>query len=96
MSQSASSPTTTTNGPNPLCEVGRRHPRDKHRMRPVEGATNVWTCSRHSMFATIIDKETADQLERSDPYTMHDGNDGIVMGFGDERQGGILLYYRAA
>jgi hypothetical protein len=65
-------------------------------MRPVDGFENVWECNRHSMFATILDKDTADQLERSDPYTMHDGTDGIVMGFGDERQGGILLYYRAA
>lgn len=93
MSDSASSSST---GPNPLCEVGRRHPRDKHRMRPVDGFENVWLCSRHSMFATIIDKDSADQIERSDPYTMHDGADGIVMGFGDERQGGMLLYYRAA
>jgi hypothetical protein len=64
-------------------------------MRPVEGYDNVWVCNRHSMFATLVGKEAAGQLERSDPYTMHDEGEGIVMGFGDERQGGVLLYYRA-
>ncbi len=86
---------THTSGPNPLCEVGRRHPRDKHRMRPVEGYDNVWLCDRHSMFATLMDKDTAEEFERGDEYIMHDGSEGVVVGLGDERQGGILLYYRA-
>ena len=84
-----------SSGPNPLCEVGRRHPRDKHRMRPVDGVDNVWSCGRHSMFAQLLEKETAVALERGDPFTMHDGGEGLVVSLGDERQGGVLLYYRA-
>jgi len=86
----------TSSGPNPPCEVGRRHPRDKHRMRPVEGFDHVWHCAKHSMFARLVDTETAQSLERGDAYTMHDGGDGIVVQHGDERQGGVILYYRAA
>jgi hypothetical protein len=82
-------------GPNPLCEVGRRHPRDKHRMRPVEGHENTWQCSRHGMFATLVDKTTADSFERGDSYPTPDGADGLIVGTGDERPGGIILYYRA-
>lgn len=85
-----------SSGPNPPCEIGRRHPRDKHRMRPVEGFDHVWQCAKHSMFARLVDPETAQLLERGDAYTMHDGGDGIVVQHGDERQGGIILYYRAA
>ncbi len=73
-----------------------RHPRDRHRMRPVEGYEHVWVCPRHSIFAQLVDKETVDALERGDAYTMHDGGDGLVVRQGDERQGGIILYYRAA
>lgn len=65
-------------------------------MRPVEGFEHVWVCQRHSIFAQLVDKETADSLERGDVYTMHDGSDGLVVRHGDERQGGIILYYRAA
>ncbi|HET8523087.1 MAG TPA: hypothetical protein VFL82_07635 [Thermomicrobiales bacterium] len=83
-----------TSGPNPLCEVGRTHPRDRHRMRPVEGYPGVWTCARHGLFATIVPKETADDIERGEPFTMHDGSEGIASRTGDERQGGVLLYYR--
>lgn len=85
----------TSSGPNPPCEVGRRHPRDKHRMRPVEGHEHLWHCSKHSMFAQLVDKDTAATIERGDEYPLPDGASGIVMGFGDERQGGIILYYRA-
>ena len=87
--------TATSSGPNPPCEVGRRHPRDKHRMRPVAGHEHVWHCDKHSMFAQLIEKEAASTIERGDEYPMHDGETGIVMGFGDERQGGLILYYRA-
>ncbi len=73
-----------------------RHPRDRHRMRPIEGYEQVWACQRHSIFAQLVDKETADALERGDAYTMHDGGAGLVVRHGDERQGGIILYYRAA
>ena len=85
---------TTSSGPNPLCEVGRRHPRDRHRMRPVDGHEYLWFCSRHSMYALLIDKETAGTIERGDEYSLPTGAGGTVMGFGDERQGGILLYVR--
>ena len=85
-----------SSGPNPVCEVGMRHPRDRHRMRPVEGHDHVWVCQRHSIFARLVDVETANALERGDPYSMHDGGDGLVVRQGDVRQGGVILYYRAA
>lgn len=84
-----------SSGPNPLCEVGRRHPRDRHRMRPVEGHPHIWHCSKHSMFATLVDKATADAVERGDHYPTPDGGDGLIVGVGDERPGGVILYYRA-
>lgn len=83
-------------GPNPLCEVGRTHPRDRHRMRPVEGYPGVWHCTKHDLFATVVSKDVADEIERGDPYTMHDGSAGIASRTGDERLGGIILYYRSA
>ena len=83
-----------SSGPNPFCEVGRTHPRDRHRMKPVAGQSGVWACDRHDLFARIVDKATADGLERGDAVEMHDGNPGVVVGSGDERQGGVLLYYR--
>lgn len=85
----------SSSGPNPLCEVGKNHPRDKHRMRPVEGVEHTWTCARHSMFAQLVDKATAEGLERNDPYPLPDGGEGLVVRHGDERQGGVILYYRA-
>ena len=84
-----------SSGPNPLCEVGRTHPRDRHRMRPVDGRPGVWACGRHDLFAQVVPKEQADALERGDPFPMHDGTEGVVVRHGDERHGGILLYYRA-
>lgn len=83
-----------SSGPNPLCEIGRTHPRDKHRMKPVDGQAGVWECPRHDLFAQVVEKEVADGLERGDPYTMHDGRPGVVVRGGDERGGGVLLYYR--
>jgi hypothetical protein len=83
-------------GPNPYCEIGRTHPRDRHRMRPVEGQSGVWECPRHDLYARIVEQETAEALERGDPVAMHDGGAGVVVRAGDERQGGVLLYYRAA
>lgn len=64
-------------------------------MRPVEGIEHVWACAKHSMFAQLVDKDTADALQRGDDYVMHDGETGRVEGHGDERQGGVLIYYRA-
>lgn len=83
-----------SSGPNPFCDVGRSHPRDRHRMKPVAGETGVWACDRHDLFARLVDKATADGLERGDAVEMHDGTPGVVVSAGDERQGGVLLYYR--
>ena len=85
-----------TIGPNPLCDVGRTHPRDRHRMRPLDGYEGVWFCPRHEIFAQVVAQETADGLERGDPFTMHNGLAGLVVRHGDDRPGGVLLYYRAA
>ena len=83
-----------SSGPNPFCEVGRTHPRDRHRMRPVEGHPGVWVCPRHDLFARVVDRATADGLERGGPFPLHDGGEGVVARHGDERAGGVLLYYR--
>ena len=45
---------TQHTGPNPLCEIGRTHPRDRHRMKPLEGHPGIWECPRHDMYATIV------------------------------------------
>ena len=84
-----------SSGPNPVCEVGRTHPRDRHRMRPTDGFPGVWECTKHGLFATVIPKEQADEIERGDPFPMHDGSEGIAGRTGDERPGGIIFYYRA-
>ena len=84
----------TTSGPNPLCEVGKNHPRDKHRMRPVEGADHVWFCARHSIYAQLVDMETAEAAERGEPWTHYDPVEGVVVRQGDERQGGMIVYFR--
>jgi hypothetical protein len=85
---------TTTSGPNPLCEVGKNHPRDKHRMRPVEGADHVWFCNRHSIYAQLVDTGTAEAVERGDAWNHYDAVDGLVVRLGDERQGGMIVYFR--
>ncbi|HWV25534.1 MAG TPA: hypothetical protein VNZ58_15225 [Thermomicrobiales bacterium] len=85
---------STSSGPNPVCEVGMRHPRDRHRMRPVEGAEHVWFCNRHSMYAQLIDMETAKSANRGADWTQYSGVDGVVVGLGDERQGGQIVYFR--
>ena len=84
-----------SSGPNPLCEVGRTHPRDRHRMKPLADYPGVWECPRHDLFARIVPKEAADELERGDPFALHSGGEGVVVRHGDDRLGGILLYYRA-
>lgn len=81
-------------GPNPLCEVGRTHPRDRHRMRPLDGYPGVWVCPKHDLFATVVPREQAETIERGDPFAMHDGAEGVASRTGDERPGGIILYYR--
>jgi hypothetical protein len=64
-------------------------------MRPLADHPGVWECSRHELFARVVPKETADELERGDSFEMHDGGEGVVVRHGDERLGGLLLYYRA-
>ncbi len=86
---------TTSSGPNPLCEIGKNHPRDKHRMKPVEGYEHVWVCDRHSIFAKLVEKDAASSIKRNDEIALHDGGEGLVTGIGDERQGGVIVYYRA-
>ncbi len=86
---------TQHSGPNPLCEIGRNHPRDRHRMKPLEGHPGIWVCPRHEIFATIVPQAEADTLDRGDAYPLPDGGAGVVVRHGDERGGGIILYYRA-
>jgi hypothetical protein len=64
-------------------------------MKPLADFAGVWECPRHDLYATIVPLETAETLERGDTYTMHDGRAGVVVRQGDERGGGVILYYRA-
>lgn len=64
-------------------------------MRPVDGHEATWTCSRHSMFAQLVDKTQAESFERGDAHPTPDGGNGLIVGIGDERPGGVILYYRA-
>jgi hypothetical protein len=82
-------------GPSPYCEIGRNHPRDRHRMKVVEGHELVWGCDRHSLFARLVASDEAESIKRNDEFPMHDGSDGLVTGLGDERPGGTIIYYRA-
>jgi hypothetical protein len=82
-------------GPNPVCEVGRTHPRDRHRMKPVEGYPGVWVCPKHEIFATVLPEAEAESIERGEPFPMHDGREGVAGRTGDERPGGVVFYYRA-
>lgn len=91
--QSASDQGATV--PNPLCDIGRTHPRDRHRMRPVEGQEQVWICSRHELYALVVAPETATSLDRGDAYALPDGAPGVVIRQGDERGGGVIIYVRA-
>ena len=85
---------SASSGPNPLCDVGHSHPRDRHRMRPVEGQETVWFCPRHDLYALVIDTTEADSLERGDNFLLPDGASGTVLREGDERNGGTLIYVR--
>jgi hypothetical protein len=91
---SMSDATPQSSGPNPLCEIGRTHPRDKHRMKPIEGQSGIWECPRHEIFARILPLEEAEALDRGDAFAMHDGREGVVVRLGDERGGGQVVYYR--
>jgi len=80
--------------PNPLCEIGRTHPRDKHRMKPLNEYPGVWYCPKHELYATVLPEDVADDIERGAKYVMHDGTEGVAGRTGDERPGGIVFYYR--
>jgi hypothetical protein len=80
--------------PNPLCEIGRTHPRDKHRMKPLDNHSGVWYCPKHELYATVLPESEADAIERGSEYVMHDGTPGVAGRTGDERPGGIVFYYR--
>ena len=64
-------------------------------MRPVDGADHVWFCNRHSMYAQLVDSDTAKAANRGDDWTQYPDVDGVVVGHGDERQGGEIVYFRA-
>jgi hypothetical protein len=63
-------------------------------MRPVEGQDHLWYCNKHGMYAQLVDKDVADEAERGSSRELPNGVSGVVMGTGDERQGGIILYLR--
>lgn len=80
--------------PNPLCEIGRTHPRDKHRMKPLDSHPGVWVCDKHELFATVLPEDEAEAIERGSDFIMHDGGIGVAGRTGDDRPGGIVFYYR--
>ncbi len=63
-------------------------------MRPVEGQDHLWYCSKHGMYAQLVDKDVAAGADRGSSRTVPNGVEAVVMGTGDERQGGIILYLR--
>jgi hypothetical protein len=63
-------------------------------MRPVDGADGVWYCSRHGMYAQLVETAIANDAKRGDEWTGPDQQEGVVVGLGDERQGGRILYFR--
>ncbi len=63
-------------------------------MRPVEGQDHLWYCSKHGMYAQLVDKDVAASADRGSSRTVPNGVEAVVMGTGDERQGGIILYLR--
>lgn len=63
-------------------------------MRPVEGADHLWYCAKHRMYGALVDKEVADTSERGDTYALPNDVSGMIVGTGDERQGGVVLYVR--
>lgn len=71
-----------------------RHPRDRHRMRPVEGADHVWMCPKHGIYAQLVETEIATAANRGDDWPHYESIDGLVVRLGDERQGGQIVYFR--
>lgn len=71
-----------------------RHPRDRHRMRPLEGNEHIWFCNKHGMYAQLVDTGVAESVSRGDDWTQLEGVDGLVVRHGDERLGGQIVYFR--
>lgn len=65
-------------------------------MRPVEGQDQLWYCSKHAMYGMLVDKDVADNADRGEGHELPNDVTGIVVGKGDERQGGVVLYLREA
>ncbi|HEV2128032.1 MAG TPA: hypothetical protein VGR22_05365 [Thermomicrobiales bacterium] len=65
-------------------------------MRPVEGQGQLWYCGKHGMYGWLIEKDEAENAERGSERELPNGVTGVVMGTGDERQGGVVLYLREA
>ncbi|MGE3797078.1 MAG: hypothetical protein AB7G88_04480 [Thermomicrobiales bacterium] len=63
-------------------------------MRPLEGYPGVWVCAKHELYATVVPEDVVESLERGDPFTMHDDTEGVASRTGDDRPGGVVLYYR--
>ena len=63
-------------------------------MRPVEGQDRLWYCSKHGMYGLLVEKDEADAADRGAEQELPNGVTGVVMGTGDERQGGVVLYLR--
>jgi hypothetical protein len=65
-------------------------------MRPVEGQDHLWYCSKHGMYGWLVEKDDAESAERGSERELPNGVNAVVMGTGDERQGGVVLYLREA
>jgi len=63
-------------------------------MRPVDGADHVWFCSKHGIYAQLVDTDIAASINRGDDWTHYSDIDGLVVRLGDERQGGQIVYFR--
>lgn len=63
-------------------------------MKPLADHPGIWECPRHDLYATIVPLEVAEGLERGDPYPLPDGKPGVMVRQGDERGGGVLIYFR--
>ena len=63
-------------------------------MRPVEGQDHLWYCSKHGMYAQLVEKDEAEGADRGSSRELPNGVTDVVMGTGDERQGGQIVYFR--
>ena len=46
------------------------------------------------MYAQLVDKDEAKGADRGSSREVPNGVEAVVMGTGDERQGGVILYLR--